>query len=226
MSFTSRRPLARVGVATLLAASALAGCAQEEPTADVSPSTSVTTSEDAATSSAPAPSTAEPSTDDAATDDAATTSAAPQDSVTARAADKGFEVTLPAGWVDASDLVDDTSVQIAGRAPEQVDGFFTNILVTKEKYVSNLTSAVERSAEDLAGEDGEFEMLEPTRVDGNTAPGYTIVRTVEGRTLHQTQRWISHDRTLYVVTLSAVESEARTAAPLLDEVLDSWSWTD
>ncbi|GAA5158575.1 hypothetical protein [Ornithinimicrobium tianjinense] len=221
MSFTSRRPLARAGVVALLAASVLAGCAQEEPTEDVSPSTSAATSEDAATSTEAAPSTSRPTTDDAAT-----TSAAPLESVTVRAVDKGFEVTLPAGWADASDLVDDKTVQVAGRAPEPVDGFYTNILVTKEEYVSNLTSAVERSAKELAGEDGEFEMLEPAKVDGNTSPGYTIVRKVEGRTLHQTQRWISHDKTLYVVTLSTVGSEARTSAPLLDDVLDSWTWTD
>lgn len=230
MTSTSRRSLARTGVGVLLALGLLAGCAEEEPTVDaVTPSTSptttddqATTSDDQATTSDAAPTTEPPVTDD----DAATTSAGPAEQVSLTAADGGFEATLPAGWEDAIGLVDDPGVQLAGRAPEQVDGFFANILVTQEEYVSNLTSAVEEAAEELAGENGEYELLEPAEVDGNRAPGYTIVREVQGRTLHQTQRWISHDGTLYVVTLSAPEEQADDAAPLLDELLASWTWTD
>ena len=36
-------------------------------------------------------------------------------------------------------------------------------------------------------------------------PGRTV-------TVHQTQRWISHDQTLYVVTFSAVDSQAVAVA--------------
>lgn len=225
MSRTTR-PLARAGAGAVLALGLLSGCAQEEPTADVDPPT---------TSAAPTADDVEVTTEDAAvtseapvTDDAATTSEAPEpeEPVTVTATDDSFTATLPAGWVDALDLVDDENVQLAGRAPEQVDGFFPNILVTQEEYVSNLTSAVEETAEQLAGEDGEYELLEPAEVDGNRAPGYTILREVEGRALAQTQRWISHDGTLYVVTLSAPEEQAAEAAPLLDEMLASWSWQD
>jgi hypothetical protein len=230
MTSTSRRPLARTGVGALLALGLLSGCAEEEPTVDeVSPSTSasttdeqaITTDDQAATSDA-APTTEPPVADD----DAATTSEGPPEQITVTATDGGFEATLPPGWEDAMDLVDDPGVQLAGRAPEEVDGFFANLLVTQEEYVSNLTSAVEEAAEELAGEDGEYELLEPAEVDGNRAPGYTIVREVQGRTLHQTQRWISHDGTLYVVTLSAPEEQAEEAAPLLDGLLASWTWTD
>lgn len=44
--------------------------------------------------------------------------------------------------------------------------------------------------------------------------------------MHQTQRWISHEGTLYVVTFSAVETQAEAAAPELDDILSSWTWTD
>jgi hypothetical protein len=230
MTSTPRRSLARTGLGALLALGLLSGCAEEEPTVDeVTPSTSAATSDDEAvtsdaqaTTSDAAPTTEPPVADD----DAATTSEEPAEQVTLTAADGAFEATLPAGWEDAKELVDDPGVQLAGRAPEQVDGFFANILVTQEEYVSNLTSAVEEAAEELAGEDGEYELLEPAEVDGNRAPGYTIVRDVQGRTLHQTQRWISHDGTLYVVTLSAPEEQAEETAPQLDEVLASWTWTD
>lgn len=99
-------------------------------------------------------------------------------------------------------------------------------MVTQEEYVSNLTSAVEDAAEQLAGDDGEYELLDPAPVDGNRAPGYTLIRDVQGSTIHQTQRWISHDGTLYVVTFSAIESQAQDANEALDDILASWTWQD
>ncbi|SOC55655.1 hypothetical protein [Ornithinimicrobium cerasi] len=226
MSRTSRRPLARAGAVALLAASLLTGCAQEEPTGDADlPSSAAPTSEEVETTTEAAVTSEPPVADD----ESVTSSAPPAEEeapVAVTSADQSFTADLPAGWVDAMDLVDDENVQLAGRAPEQVDGFFPNILVTQEEYVSNLTSAVEETAEQLAGEDGEYELLEPAEVDGNRAPGYTIVREVQGRSLAQTQRWISHDGTLYVVTLSAPEADAQEAAPLLDSLLASWTWQD
>lgn len=235
MTLTPRRhrPVATAGVSVLLALTALAGCAQEEPTNDevglsgptvdddrATEEATTTDDEAGATSQAPEESAATSSSPE---DDAAATSQAP---TTLEAADGSFEIEIPGRWEDAIDLVDDESILVAAKDTERVDDFFTNVVVTQEEYVANLTSAVEASAEELAGEDGEYELLEPVEVDGNRAPGYTLVREVGGASVHQTQRWVSHDQTLYVVTFSAVESQAEDAAPVLDDILASWTWND
>lgn len=115
---------------------------------------------------------------------------------------------------------------LAAKDVERRDEFFTNVVVTREEYVGSLTSAVEDTAEQLAGEDGEYELLEPVEVDGNQAPGYTVVREVNDTTIHQTQRWISHDGTLYSVTLSVVDSQVDDTGDVLDEMLATWRWLD
>lgn len=226
------RPVATAGVTALLALTALTGCAQEEPTNDEASASSPTVDDSVATTESTtgddAAVTSEPS------DDAAATSSAPDDEAAATsqgpsslaAADGSFEIEIPASWEDAIDLVQEESILVAAKDTERVDDFFTNVVVTQEEYVSNLTSAVEATAKELAGEDGEYELLEPVEVDGNRAPGYTLVREVEGTAVHQTQRWISHDGTLYVLTFSAVESQAEDAAPILEDILASWSWND
>lgn len=237
MTLTRRRhrPAAAAGAAALLALAALTACAQEEPTnAEVS-------------SGAPSPDDAVVSTDDSATatavDDAGATSSAPDEvavtssapgeeaavtrqPMTVTAADDSFEVEVPGRWEDALGLVDDESILLAAKDTERIDDFFTNVVVTQEEFVPNLSAAVEQTAEELAGEDGEYELLDPVRVDGERAPGYTLVREVQGTTVHQTQRWITHDRTLYVVTFSAVESQVEDSAPVLDDILASWTWGD
>lgn len=235
-----RRPLVRsVLTATSLAAVvALAGCSQEEPLEPVeTPAPSEDTGagtadateapDDAAATSAGPDEAAATS---AGPDDAAATSAAPEAEVLA-AADGSYEIDLPEGWEDAMDLVPEASAEDAGelimavRETERKDDYYSNILVIKDDYVGNLTSAVEDSAEEMAGEDGEYEILEAAPVDGNRAPGYTLVREIDGTELHQTQRWISNDGTLYVVTLTAVPDQTEDAGAALDGILESWNWT-
>lgn len=239
-STTRSRRLRLTAAGALLTVGLVAGCAQEEPleptrTTESAPSTSAPTS-DAAPTTETAPTTADAAPTTTAPDDASATTQppgdvagptdAPAEPLTLTGADKDFTVEIAPGWEDAIDLVDVESVQLAAKAPEQVDGYFMNVLVTKEEYVRNLTSAVEQAAEELAGDDAEYEILDPAPVDGNQAPGYTIIREVQDKTLAQTQRWISHDGTLYVVTLSALESQSEEAAEVLDDFLASWTWQD
>ncbi|OLT17297.1 hypothetical protein BJF86_07465 [Serinicoccus sp. CNJ-927] len=227
---TTRASLRTAGAASLLAVLSLAACADEEPVNEP-PATSSATEESAASE--------EPSGDDAEqttaadessqTEEAAATSEPEEpEELELGATDDTFTVTLPGTWEDATATAQDQTeaTVLAGRDAERVDDFYTNVVITQEEYVGNLTSAVEQAAEDLAGEDGEYELLEPAEVDGNRAPGYTLVREVQDATVHQTQRWVSHEGTLYVVTFSAVESQAEDAAPVLDDMLASWTWTD
>jgi hypothetical protein len=219
--------LRTAGAAALLSALALTGCSQEEtlpePTSPApttqAPTTQAPTEDEATTAPADdADVTTAPAEDEAATQE-------PEDEELS-ASDDSFTIVLPEGWEDASELADQEGVLLAAKEIERKDEFFTNVVVTQEEYVSNLTSAVEEAAEQLAGDDGEYELLEPAPVDGNRAPGYTLIREVQGSTIHQTQRWISHDGTLYVVTFSAIESQADEAAEVLVEILASWTWQD
>lgn len=224
---TTRRSLTTAGAATLLAAIALAGCSGDEPTAQDPQVTASPVEDDAATSTAPqVDDAAQTSSAPVQEDDAEVTSEPEETEEPALGSSDGtFEITLPDGWEDALELAGDDAVW-AARQTERLDEFHTNVTVTQEEYVGNLTPAVENTAEELAGEDGEYEILEPAEVDGHSAPGYTLVREVQGVTLNQTQRWISRDGTLHVVTFSAVAAQAEEAAPVLDEILASWTWTD
>lgn len=223
----SSRRLAAAGLVTALVVTGLTGCAQEEPTheevtssvpTDAAPSTSGP--EDDATTSAP--DDAEGSTADAeATTSTPTQSAAP---TPLASADDSFEIEVPANWEDALDLVAEDGVLLAAKDTERVDDFYTNVVVTTEKAVKNLPESVEKAAKDLSGEDGDYELLEAVEVDGEEAPGLSIVRDVDDRQVHQTQRWINHDKVLYVITFSAVESQSEDVAPVLEDILASWSW--
>lgn len=222
--------LRSAGAAALLSVLLLAGCSEEEalpePTAPTTsaPTTQAPPVDDEEATTAPGDDMGV--TTAPADEEAVTQTAAPEAGTELSAADDSFTIVLPEGWEDAYELAEQEGVLLAAKEIERKDEFFTNVVVTQEEYVSNLTSAVEEAAEELAGDDGEYELLEPAPVDGNRAPGYTLVRDVQGSTIHQTQRWISHDGTLYVVTFSAIESQADEAAGVLDDILASWTWQD
>jgi hypothetical protein len=229
-----RRPVATAAVSALVALTVLTGCAQEEPTND-EVSSSAPTVEDALTTTAEPTGTADDSAStSSAPDDEAVTSAAPDDAASTSereptgvaAADDSFKIEIPGRWEDAIDLVEDETILVAVKDTERIDDFYTNVVVTQEDSVPNLSEAVQDTAKELAGKDGEYELLDPVDVDGDRAPGYTLVREVQGTTVHQTQRWVSHDGTLYVVTFSAVDSQVEDAAPALEDILSSWSWQD
>lgn len=233
-----RRSLRVVPAAAVLAALALTGCSEEQTPAegtatqapapvDPAPTTEGTTGPADDEQATTAPADDEQVTTAPADDEAATTAPVAGDpGGSLDAADGSFSLALPEGWEDAADLVEADAVLLAAKEIERRDEFFTNVVVTQEEYVGNLTSAVEETAQQLAGEDGEYELLDPAPVDGNLAPGYTLVRDVQGSTVHQTQRWVSHEGTLYVVTFSAIESQAQDAAAALEEMLASWTWND
>jgi hypothetical protein len=234
----THRSLSVTGTAALLAAVLLAGCGGQDAPTPQDPTSTGTAPAGTGDDGATATGTAAPDDDEATgtagpDQDGQTATAGPDTDqqtappLTLASVDETFTLELPAGWEDALELLEeDQQVLLAAKDQERVDEFYTNVVVTSEEYVSNLTSAVEETAQELAGEDGEYELLDAVPVDGNRAPGYTLVRDVQGTTVHQTQRWISHQGILHVVTFSAVESQAAAVAPLLDQMLDSWRWTD
>ena len=239
------RTLRSGAAGALLAAVLLAGCTDEQtpggPSSTTTPGaqdvstssadtaeTTATTGEEVSATSSPAEATTTTEDDSAATSQPPTAEA---DALTS--ADDAFTVEIPREWEEALDLARENvdpaqqdSVVLAAKDRQRRDEFFTNVVVTQEEYVGNLTSAVEKTAKQLAGEDGTYEILDPVEVDGNKAPGYTVVRTVGDTTVHQTQRWISHEGTLYSVTFSVVDSQVKATQGQLDDILATWRWTD
>jgi hypothetical protein len=220
-----------LGVAGLLTLGLIAGCSEDPPEGG-----------DASTSSADAGPTpagdgpATPSADaESATADAESATAGPgdTDSTTATAdqaggigsADGAFAVTLPGGWGDVTDQVSQ-DVEIAVRAEEMTDDFFTNLVVASEEPVEDLETTIEDAAAEVAGDDGDYRMLEQDEVAGDPAYGYVVTRTSNDVEVSQTQRWVEHGGRLYVITFSTASSQQQAAGPLMEEILVSWEWQD
>ncbi len=196
-----------------LAALSLGGCSQAGD-AEVPATPTVATSDSATGTSSDQQTT---------TDDAVSPTQAGSALVTS--ADGAFEVSLPEEWSDASGEVNQ-DVEVAIKADAMADDFFTNVVVASEEPIDDLERAIEDAAAEIAGKDGEYELLDSVEVGGETAYGYTITRTVQGVAVAQTQRWIEHDDRLYVVTLSSAKGQATPAQATFEELLAGWVWTD
>jgi hypothetical protein len=165
-----------------------------------------------------------------APDDAAVTTSPPDDAESTTeapapvtSADDAFSFEVPQGWSDAGDQAGADAVA-AARADERTDDFFTNFVVVTEEPISDLEEAIEEAAETIAGEEGSHEMLEDIEIDGRTAYGYQLTRTVEEVDIVQVQRWVEHEDSLYILTLSAAESRLEEAQAELEEILGTWTW--
>ncbi|MCK0111089.1 DUF1795 domain-containing protein [Ornithinimicrobium sp. F0845] len=217
-------PLRALAATATLSALVLAGCGGDDPEV-----------EDPTTSEAPtdAEATSAPTDDTAATTDTAQDTGAPADDTTATteaagpvtSTDGAFELTLPEGWLDVTSQVEQ-EVELAVRDDEMTDDFFTNLVVASEEPIDDLEQSIEVAAAQVAGSDGEFEMLDPIEVDGQEALGFLLTRTTSGVPVAQTQWWVEHGDRLYVATFSAAQSQQEATQPLMEELLDSWSWTD
>jgi hypothetical protein len=199
---------------TALALALLSGCGGDDPADTETDGDTVAT--------ATATSTAE--------DDAAVTSAPADDAVattdaggTVSSSDDAFTFTAPPGWSDATEQAGSGAVA-AARADERSDDFFTNLVVVTEEPLADLEQAIEEAAEQIAGADGTYELLEETEIDGLPAFGYQIARTVDDVDIVQVQRWVEHEDVLYILTLSAADSQLEAAQAEFDEILATWSW--
>lgn len=212
-------PLRALAVTATLSALVLAGCGGDDPVVE-----DPTTADDTSGTSTP------PDTE--TTTDAAEETSAPDDSEATTgpagpvtSADGAFELTLPESWVDVSAQVEQ-QVEVAVRDDEMTDDFFTNLVVASEEPISDLEESIEVAAAQVAGSDGEFEMLDPIEIDGEEALGFVLTRTTSGVPVAQTQWWVEHGDRLYVATFSTAQSQQEASQPLMEELLSSWSWAD
>lgn len=213
-----------LSAATALAV--LSGCSQDEPgVAEATPAPA-----DEAPASAPVDDTAQTT---APVDDTGQTAAPPADDAEQTSApvqagpltsrDGAFTVDLPEGWNDASAEAGEGAL-VALRENERTDDFFTNLVVVTEEPIPDLEAAVEGAGEALAGDDGEYELLEPIEIDGETAYGYLLTRTVSDVDIVQIQRYVEREEVLYVLTMSAAQSRQQNAEARFAELRDSWAW--
>lgn len=139
--------------------------------------------------------------------------------------DGAFEITAPEGWVDVRDQVEQ-QVEIAVRDDEMADDFFTNVVVASEEPIGDLEESIEAAAEQVAGADGEYELIDPIQIDGSDAYGFVLTRTTSGVEVAQTQWWVEHGERLYVATFSAAKTQQEATNPVMEEILSTWTWQD
>lgn len=215
-----------VALATLLTGALLAGCSarggQPEP---LPPAGAATQQHDARS----------PSTGHSGTPgEGASATTGPQGADTATGtgvnqtvtADSGaFRVRLPTGWLDVRSHVEQ-DVELAIRSTTAEADFYTNVVVARQAPIEDLDASLGRAAQDISGAEDAYEVLDPVRVAGQPAPGFTFSRTSGGVPVTQTQRWVQHDADLYIVTLSVARSRARQGTEVLLELLGSWEWRE
>lgn len=235
-------PLRALAVTATLSALVLTGCSEDTPV--VEEGTTQSSTEDS--SQTPAEETAETteeatgaatteeetdseaSTEDPGTDTDQSTESAEEGAVSGplAATDGTFEVTLPDGWLDVREDVQQ-EVEVAVRDDEMTDDFYTNFVVVGQDPVGqDLEEAMQAAAEEVAGPDGEFEMLDPVEIAGQEVPGFVLKRVTSGVPVAQTQWWVEHEDRLYVATFSAAASQQEATQAQMEELLATWTWTD
>lgn len=165
----------------------------------------------------------ESTTEAPADSDDAEETAVPSGPVSAE--DGSFEVTAPDGWIDVRDQVEQ-QVEIAVRDDELTDDFFTNIVVTTEDPIGDLEDSIEAAAEQVAGSDGEYEMLDPIQIADTDAYGFVLTRVTGGVEVAQTQWWLEHGEQVYVTTFSTAKTQQEASEPIMEEILSTWTWQD
>jgi len=212
-------PIRALAATATVSALLLAGCSGDDPEVEDETTTSPTTSDADATS---APPDTETATETAIPDDSEATTEAPGPITSA---DGTFELTLPEGWLDVSSQVEQ-QVEVAIRDDEMTDDFYTNLVVASEDPISDLEESIEVAAAQVAGSDGEFEMLDPIEIAGEEALGFLLTRTTSGVEVAQTQWWVEHGDRLYVATFSNAQSQQDANTSLMEDLLASWTWAD
>lgn len=224
---TDRGPLLRrTGPFRVLAATAtlsallLTACGGDDDPAVEEPTSS--DSEDSSDGEGADPEEQSATEEPADSDDAEET-AVPSGPVSAE--DGSFEVTAPDGWIDVRDQVEQ-QVEIAVRDDEMTDDFFTNIVVTTEDPIGDLEDSIEAAAEQVAGTDGEYEMLDPTQIADTDAYGFVLTRVTGGVEVAQTQWWLEHGEQVYVTTFSTAKTQQEASEPIMEDILSTWTWQD
>lgn len=231
----TRRHLARTTplAAALLATALLAGCSGDDDPEVTSAEDTVSAEdpteappEDTAAETTEAPVDDEAETTAPADDAEQTTEGADEDAAgPITSADGAFSITTPEGWTDVRSLVAE-EIEVGVRDDEMTDDFFNNLVITGEPAIEDVEGSIESAAEELAGDDGSYELLDPIEIGGEEAFGYTLLREQDGVAIAQTQRWVVHGETLYVLTLSTAESQREEGDAILADILDTWEWQD
>jgi hypothetical protein len=137
---------------------------------------------------------------------------------------KQFQVTMPKGWQDIGKKIGDMKIiELAIADGKPSNGTLTNINVASIKLgLSDTKLPAEQSAKKYK-EQGDVVKMQPQRkIGGESANGYT--KHDKKNTQSQTQWFLSHKGTVYIITLTNHPKSASTADKALGEVISSWTW--
>jgi hypothetical protein len=154
---------------------------------------------------------------------------------------KGFEVSVPDDWDDATDRAEE--VAFAGFAPEilfvgdREEGFQPSINVVREsslapdlslsRYVEAAQEVLEQGTvggEEIPGEDPEIEKPSRTTLAGEPALSFDQERSIEGKRLRLRQVIALRGRAAYSVTYTALEDRFDDDLGRFRSTLESWRW--
>jgi hypothetical protein len=151
----------------------------------------------------------------------------------------GYEVTVPDGWEDKSDLRED--VEVEGFTPDVLlvgdreDGVTTNVNILRTPsagYSLDKQVRLERQllrAGRLPGSDAEprpaqdLSAVERITLGGEPARAYDF-RLGEDELLDLRQVVAVHDGRVYVTTLTTAPNGLEDELDSLEAILDSWRW--
>jgi hypothetical protein len=133
---------------------------------------------------------------------------------------------MPKGWQDIQDKLGASQMKIIELAiadGKPSNGTLTNINVASIKLgLTDTKAPAEQSAKKYRDQGDTVKMLPQRKIAGETANGYT--KHDKKNTQSQTQWFLSHKGTVYILTLTNHPKSASKANEALDEVISSWTW--
>lgn len=213
-----RLPVVVAGAGLVLV---LGGCGSDA--ADI---TDDTTSSTASTEETSEPSSSTPPEPTDPTETTETTDAPAGDSIDG----DGYTYAIPDGWEDVSDDPASAQADSAVRVSDPTAAFGTNVnvIVGASQCVSageDIETGRDCFKQEIEGlVDSPVEELSDITIDGETAIGQTASTEQQGETLVFTQYFAAHEDNVFVVTLTAPQSEADAGASALDSIISSWAW--
>lgn len=205
-----------VSVGVLTCVLVLTGCSTGTPT--TSPSATSTPAGSATSGTSGTTSSSTPSTD-------ATSTAAQGDEVRARSG--AFTVVPPEGWTEATDKASGVAdVDVVLLSSKKVAGFANNLVVTtSDGDASVLADELAKGKQQMTAAGRVVSSAPDKVVGGATAVGFTTTFEQQGIKIVARSYGVVRQGRMYLLTLSASQTDGTHAMAELDGLLSTWAWT-
>ncbi|HEY7045132.1 MAG TPA: hypothetical protein VH419_15785, partial [Nocardioidaceae bacterium] len=143
----------------------------------------------------------------------------------------GYSVEVPQQWEDVTDLARQQNAQadIAMAEPQQSGKFRTNFNVVRPNpipdSVTDAQLAVQAARELNSVTHNKVSRLDGPDFDGEHSLGQTSKASASGFSVTLVQYLVRHDGKVYATTMTFDSTRAAQAQQVLDDIVDSWSWT-